>query len=384
MLSEAPSGPAELVRLRALTGVKWARYGADVLPAWVADMDYEPPAAVRRAIGSLVDAGDLGYNTIADQLAPAYAEFQERHHGWRPDVELVRPFTTVLHAIETVLWYTTSPGDGVVVFTPIYHPFLAAIDGCDRRRVEVELQREGWRLDPARLEAAIDDTTRVVLFCQPHNPTGRVFDAEELSAIADVAERHDLLVISDEIWGDLTYDVPHRPLATADARFGGRLITLGSASKTFNLAGLRCAVAHLDHQATRDVLAALPTHLFGNSSSLGIAATIAAWRECDRWMATVVDELAERRRQLVRRVRADLPGIRLDPPEATYLSWLDFSATRFADEPAEGVLRDAAVALSEGSRFGAPGHGFARLNFATTESILDEILDRIAAALAAH
>ena len=378
MKDDAAAGTADYERVRARSGVKWARHGPEVLAAWVADMDFDPPPAVRQAINNLVEDGDLGYNMVGNELAPAYAEFQSRHHGWQPDVDLIRPFTTVLHAIETVLWYHTEPGDGVVVFTPIYYPFLKAIETSDRRRVDVELDREGWRIDPERLEAAIDSTTRVILFCQPHNPTGRVFDAGELAAVAEVAERHDLLVVSDEIWGDLTYETPHRPLALADERFAGRLVTLGSASKSFNLAGLRCAVAHIDHQPLWDVFSNMPGHLLGASSTLGIAGTVAAWTDADAWLDETRLALGERRDQLVRRVTADLPGVRLDTPQATYLAWLDFTATGLGDDPAVPLLEEARVALSHGPMFGPNGMGFARLNFATGEPILDDIVDRIA------
>lgn len=381
MVDDAAPGTCEVERLRARRGVKWSRYGTDVLPAWVADMDFDPPPVVAEAIRGLVDAGDLGYNMIGEELAPAYVDFQRRHHGWEPEVELISPFTTVLHALETVLWNATAPGDGVVVFTPIYYPFLAAITDSGRRRVGVELTRDGWRIDPDRLEAAIDATTRVILFCQPHNPTGRRFDDDEIAAVAEVAERHDLLVVTDEIWGDLTYDAPHRPLALADERLAGRLITLGSASKSFNLAGLRCAVAHIDHQPTRDLLAAMPRHLRGASSTLGIAGTIAAWRHGDAWLAATRVVLAERRAQLARRVAADLPGVSLDPPQATYLAWLDFDAAGLGDDPAVPLLEHARVALSDGPKFGPNGVGFARINFATSEQILDDVLDRIAAFL---
>jgi cystathionine beta-lyase len=382
MMDDAAPGTADYGRVRARSGVKWARHGPDVLAAWVADMDFDPPPAVQQAIGALVDDGDLGYNLVGNELAPAYADFQLRHHGWQPDVDLIRPFTTVLHAIETVLWHHTEPGDGVVVFTPIYYPFLKAIEESGRRRVDVELDREGWRIDPERLEAAIDPTTRVILFCQPHNPTGRIFEAGELAAVADVAERHDLLVVTDEIWGDITYDGPHRPLATSDERFTGRLVTLGSASKSFNLAGLRCAVAHIDHQPLWDVFSTMPGHLFGASSTLGIAGTVAAWTDADAWLEETRLALGARRDQLVRTVAADLPGVRLDPPEATYLAWLEFTAAGLGDDPAVPLLDDARVALSHGPMFGPTGVGFARLNFATGEQILDDIIDRIAEYLA--
>lgn len=371
-------GTVDYERIHSRGGVKWGRDGEEVLAAWVADMDFDPPPAVTESIRTFLDLGDLGYNRVGEGLAPAWVAFQERHHGWQPDVELVHPFTTVLHALETVLWHMTDPGDGVVVFTPIYYPFLNAIADSGRRQVAVELDRDGWRLDPERLEAAIDPTTKVILFCQPHNPTGRVFRADEIAAVADVAERHDLLVVSDEIWCDITYDRPHQPLATADERFAGRLITLGSASKSFNLAGLRCAVSHLDHEPFRNVLATMPGHLLGGSSTLSSAATIAAWTACDDWLEATRNALRERRNQLVRRVAADLPGVGLDAPQATYLSWLDFTETSLGDDPAVPIFERARVALSEGPKFGRNGAGFARLNFATDERILDDIIDRIA------
>ena len=280
------------------------------------------------------------------------------------------------------MWNTTEPGDGVVVFTPIYYPFLDAIADSGRRRVDVALDPIGWRLDPDRLAAAIDDTTRLILFCNPHNPTGRVFDADEVAAVAAVAEQHDLLVITDEIWGELVHPgSTHCPLAIADERFRGRLVTLGSASKTFNLAGLRTAVAHVDHQPLLDALAVAPGHLNGSPSTLGIVGTIAAWTECDDWLAAAQRTITARRDQLARRVAADVPSVRFDPPEATYLCWLDFRASGLGDDPAATLLDRFGVALSSGPKFGPDSDGWARINVATSEDILDEVIDRIAEAV---
>lgn len=380
MEQDRPAGEApSLAHVRRRAGVKWSRYGPDVLAAWVADMDFDPPAAVTDVLREMVDRGDLGYRVQAHELAPTYADWQRRRYGWRPDEARVRTFTSALHALETVMWSMTEPGDGVVVFTPIYHPFLTAIDESGRRRVDVPLDRDGWRIDPERLEAAIDPTTRLVLFCQPHNPSGRVFDDDEVAAVAAVAERHDLLVISDEIWCDLTYERTHRPLAIVDERFAGRLITIGSASKSFNLAGLRCAVAHIDHAPVNDALTAMPTHLLGAPSTLGVAGTLAAWRGGSDWLEWVRAELAARRGQLATRLAADLPEVGFDVPEATYLAWLDFGSTPIAAEPSYRLLKEAGVALSEGVTFGDQGASWARLNFATTSAILDEVVDRIAA-----
>ena len=366
-------------RCRSRVGIKWTKHGPDVVPAWVADMDFDPPGPVLDALRGHLDGGDLGYGPFAGELAEHYVGFQERHHGWRPDVEQIRPFTSALHALEVALWNTTEPGDGVVVFTPIYYPFLDAIADSGRRRVDVPLDPDSWRIDPDRLAAAIDDTTRMILFCNPHNPTGRVFDDEEVAAVAAVAERHDLLVITDEIWGDLVHaGSVHRPLAVADERFRGRLITLGSASKTFNLAGLRTAVAHIDHAPLLDALAAMPGHLQGSPSSLGVVGTITAWNECDDWLVAVRRTIAARLDQLERRLVADVPSVRLHTPQATYLAWLDFRETALGDDPAVVLLERFGVALSSGPKFGSNGAGFARVNVATSEQILDQVIDRIA------
>jgi len=369
-------------RCRARVGVKWSRLGADVLPAWVADMDFDPPVPVLDALRGHVDRGDLGYGPFSADLIGHYANWQERHHGWRPGDAGLRAFTSALHALEAALWNTTERGDGVVVFTPIYYPFLDAIADSGRRRVDVPLDPNGWRIDPDRLAAALDDTTRVVLFCNPHNPTGRVFDADEVAAVADVAERHELLVITDEIWGELVHPgAVHRPLAICDERFAGRLITLGSASKTFNLAGLRTAVAHIDHAPLLDALATMPGHLQGSPSTLGIVGTIAAWTESDEWLAAVQRTITARRDQLARRLAEDAPAVHFDPPEATYLGWLDFRHTGLGDDPAATLLEQFGVALSSGPKFGPNGSGYARINVATSEQILDTIIDRIAEAV---
>jgi cystathionine beta-lyase len=365
-------------RVRSRAGIKWKRYDSDVLPAWVADMDFDPPKAVTDAMRPYLDLGDTGYNiAVRDQFPPAYADWQHRHHNWRPDEEKLRTFTSALHALETALWFRTDPGDGIVVFTPIYHPFLNAIADSGRRLVSVPLDPNGMRIDPERLASAIDSTTKMILFCQPHNPAGRVFDDSELAAVAEVAERHELLVVSDEIWGDLTIDRPHQPLATSDDRFAGRLMTLGSASKSFNLAGLRCAVAHIDDAELSRIFETMPGHLLGAASVSSLAGTHAAWTQCDDWMSAVRSEITARRDQLARRLASDLPEVTMSPPEATYLGWLDFRATNLGDDPSYQLLKEGRVALSPGPQFGPEGAGFARINFATSAEILDDIIDRI-------
>jgi len=378
---DVPVLGACLDRLRSLTCAKWTRFAPGVLPAWVADMDLAPAPACVDAVRAMVERGDFGYNFAAEcRLAEAFAAWEERRHGWRPEQDELRLFCDVMQAVEAALWLHTEPGDGVVVFTPIYPPFLGSVERNGRRIVECPLDPDGWRIDPERLAAAIDPGTRAILLCNPHNPTGRVLDRGELAAIADVAVRNDLLVISDEIWGDLTHPgATHTPLALLGEEIAARTVTISAASKAFNLAGLRCAIAHIGHPAVRSRVQALPSHLLGAVGSLSAEASLAAWTAGEPWLAATTRHLTARRDQLAARLAADLPEVGFSLPEATYLAWLDFRPLDLGPDPAEFLLEHARVALGRGLDFGASGAGFARINFATSATILDAIVDRIVA-----
>jgi len=358
-----------------------------VLPAWVADMDLPPAPPIADAVRALADRGDFGYNFDAACRVPdAFAAWRERRHGWRPDTERLRLFCDVMQAVQATLWVATEPGDGVVIFTPVYPPFLSSVTSTGRHIVDCPLDAaSGWRLDADRLAAAIDERTRAVLLCSPHNPTGRVFDQTELAAIAEVAALHDLLVISDEIWADLVYPPQRfRPFASVGNDAAARTVTIGAASKAFNVAGLRCAVAHIADARVAEGLAALPDHLLGAVGSPGAEATLAAWTRGEEWLEETRDLLLHQRDHLARRLAAELPEVGFTLPEATYLAWLDLRPLGLGDDPARWLLEHARVALSPGPDFGVHGRGFARLNFATTRAILDEILDRIVAAVRAR
>ena len=377
---------ADLERLRASTCIKWTWFDDDVIPAWVADMDFMPAPAILDAVRGLVDRGDFGYSWhAAKQLPEAFAAWEERRHGWRPDPERARIFCDVMQAVEAVLWLHTEPGDGVVLFTPVYHPFFPAITSTGRRIVDCPLDPHGWRIDPERLASVVsaDGGTRAILTCNPHNPTGRAFDAEELAAIAEVAERHDLLVVSDEIWCDVVHPgAKHIPIATLSDEVAARTVTISAASKAFNVAGLHCAMAHVGHDGLAAEFEKLPRHLLGAVGSPGAEATLAAWTAGESWLEQIRAHLTDQRDHLAARLAAELPSAGFQPPEATYLAWLDFRAAGLGDDPAEGLLQKARVALSNGPDFGEEGSGFARLNFATSRQLLDEMLDRIVAAIA--
>ena len=374
---------ANLERLHSLSGVKWTNDpDRDVIPSWVADMDFEVSPAIKDAMQAVIERGDTGYNFHAkQQLIEAWGDWQERHFGWRPPEEESMVFTATLNCLNLVMEFMTEPGDGVVVFTPIYYPFRAIINDTGRRLVDVPLDGPDWRFDPERFEAAIDPTTKLVLWCNPHNPLGRMFDAEEIAAFAEVVERHDLLVISDEIWCDLTFDGGHIPLSLNHESLRHRIVTLGSASKTFNVAGLRTAVAHIGDPRVRDRFAKLSNHFIAGPNTLGAEASLAAWTQGQPWLDKIKAQLHINRDHLAERVAADLPGVTMTLPEATYLAWIDFSNSGLIGNPSEIFRERGKITVHDDAKFCASAASCVRVNFATSPKILDTVIDRMAQVL---
>jgi cystathionine beta-lyase len=378
-----------LEQLRARPGAKWSRHPDPVLPAWVADMDAEPAPAVRAALQRLLDAGDLGYpeERPGPVLAPVFVERMRRRFGWEIEAERVVPFTDVVQGIEVVLHLLTEPGDGVMIQTPIYPPFLTTLEVSGRRLVDHPLERTParWELDVDSLAALVEaERPRVLLLCNPHNPTGRAFRRDELEALAAVAAENDLVVVSDEIWADLVHPPnEHVPFATVSADAAARTVTLTSATKAFAMPAVKCAVAHVGPDDLLGRLQELPTHLFGSIGQFGVVATVAAWEEGDEWLAATLDHLGRQRARLAELTQKWLPSAPWIPPDATYLAWLDCRPLGLAVEPCEHFLEHARVALGRGPDFGVHGEGFVRLNFATTDEVLTGLVERMASALGA-
>lgn len=370
-------------RLRSLTCIKWTHFDANVIPAWVADMDLPPVPAAVEAVRALVDRGDFGYNFEAQSRLPrAFIEWQVARHGWRPDATHVRVFTDVMQIVDTALWLHTEPGDGVIVFTPVYPPFLTSVDNIGRQLLDCPLDSNGWRLDATLLREVAAQGAKAILLCNPHNPTGHVFTRSELEEIARVAEEFDLSVISDEIWADLVHgEERHIPFASLSDAAASRSVSAFAASKAFSLAGLRCAVAYISDPRIAEKVAELPGHLLGGVSSLGAEATLAAWKRGAPWLDDTRQFLTVQRDHALKRIIAEMPEIGVTTPEATYLLWLDFTALEVGEDPAAWFLEHAKVALSSGLDFGVHGRGFARLNYATSRDLLDEIINRLADAV---
>jgi cystathionine beta-lyase len=383
--------PADLDAVRPASrrpsrGEKWTTYPDDVLPLWVADMDFPIAEPIRRVLRFAVERSDLGYpiHPAPTEIPKLTAERMHHEHGWLVAPERVEIISDVVQGMYTAVYQFSKPGDGVIVQTPIYPPFLGSVLKQGRRLDEnaLSLGARGYEFDLESLRHATDASTRLLLLCNPHNPTGRAFRREELEALARLAVERDWIVVADEIHQDLVWgDRRHVPFASLGPEVERRTITLTAASKAFNIAGLRCAVAIFGSDELKRQFCALPRHLRGGIGMLGIEALDAAWRHSGPWLSEVCAYLEANRSFLIDFVRDELPGVVLHPPEATYLAWLDCRALDLHPSPFAFFLEKAKVALSDGATFGAPGRGFARINFATSRAILSEALERIAKAL---
>ncbi len=371
--------------LRRRSGEKWQVHPPDVLPLWVADMDFLPAEPIRRRLQECLDVGDIGYpmHPKPTGLPEAFCDRAQRKWGWAPEPGRVELITEVVQGMHVAIEQFSEPGDGVIVQPPIYPPFLGSVGNLRRRLCPnpLVMGEGGYRLDLDGLAQQAEDA-RILLLCNPHNPTGRVFRREELMAIAEIAIAHDLLVVSDEIHQDLVYPGGcHVPFASLSDEVAERTLTLTSASKAFNIAGLRCAIAVFGSAEMRRRFLAFPRHLRGGLGSLGIQATLAAWTEGEPWLRDVLAYLEANRDFVAETVRRELPGVRFVPPQATYLFWLDFRELGLEPSPYRHFLDRAKVALSDGADFGPEGRGHARINFATSRPLLEQALTRLLTSL---
>lgn len=349
-------------------------------------MDFRPAPVIVDALRERLDSGDLGYPNWGGKAgaSPAIESFvgwMHRRHHWDIDASDVREWSDVLQAIQTILHVQTSPGDRVVVHTPAYPPFFDALKttGCELMEVAAKRNGESWGWDHDELDARLARTpAKVILLCNPHNPTGRCFSESELREILNIAERHDLLIIADEIHMDLVHQPQcHIPLGSLASE---RVVTLTSASKSFNLAGLHYAVSHIGSQSVATALRALPERLSGEPGIAGVIAAHAAWTSGEPWLDAVRTHLVTMRDLTMRLVHELLAGVTMLTPEATYLAWLNCSATSLGTKPAAAFAK-VGVAVNPGTDFGPGGDNFIRLNFATSPDVLEHVVNTMARAL---
>lgn len=374
----------DLAALRKRTSEKWKHYPPDVLPVFVAETDFPIAEEIVRRLHSVIDDGDLGYAVPGD-LGKAYASFANRRYALTVEPSHVRPMPEVMVAIAEILRVICKAGDAVIINPPVYPPFFSTIREVGCRVAEAPLRETGGRFefDFDALEREMANGDRAFLLCNPHNPVGRVYGREDLERVASLAKQYDAIVLSDEIHAPLTLPgTQFVPFALIAAQHGVKALTLTSASKGWNVPGLKCAVAVAGDEWGRAILDALPKAMTERTGHLGVIATTTAFIEGIPYLDRVVQFL-DRQRYAMREIldAAGLQCIGYTPPEASFLAWLDCRELGLGDDPAREFLKRGRVALNPGPAFGSQGAGFARFNFATSTEIIKDAVHRMKAAI---
>ena len=369
--------------LRAQGGLKWTLYGEDSLGAFVAEMDFPAAPPIVEALHEAVDAMRFGYPApaLVEQMARACAEWQARHHGWRVPAEHVHALPDVVTGFVVAVEHFSRPGSPVILPPPAYMPFVTLPEALGRPVLQVPLVRDAGRyvMDLDALDAAYRAGGDLLVLTNPHNPLGRVFTPDELHAVCAVVDRHGGRVFADEIHSPLTYPGHrHVPYASLSETAAGHTVTATSASKAWNLAGLRCAQLITSNDADARRLAEIGPFATHGAGTLGLVAATAAYTAGDAWLRDVLGYLDRNRHLLAALLAEHLPGARYDPPEGTYLAWLDLRELGLGDDPAAVIRERTGVALTSGPECGPPGRGHARLNFATSRGILEQLVVRMA------
>ena len=372
-----------LSELRKRRSEKWRSFPEDVLPLPVAEMDFPIAKPIRDVLIDMVKRSDTGYSVTDPELPRAFANFAKRNWDWTVNQDQFYFATDVGVAGIEVLRLWTQPGDNVVVNTPVYLNFFNWIKEAKCEVVDAPLKHLGdaWALDLAGLEDAFAAGAKAYILCHPHNPVGHVFTLDELEKIAELAKKYNVLVISDEIHAPLIFNetkfIPYLNVSDT-ARETGVCIT--SASKAWNLAGLKCAQIVSDDSVINDRLALLPALLSERASLFGVWAGIAAYNQGEPWLKAVLKNIDDNRHYLAKLLKKHLPEAKYTVPNGTYLAWIDLSAYG-QDEVTQLLLDKGRVALSNGSLFGGVGKDFVRLNLATSKEIIKDAVLRMASVL---
>jgi len=376
---------------------KWDRYrgrttstGKEILPFWVADMDFKSPDVVLDAIRKRTDHAIFGYTHETPGFATTLTTHLHEQHNWQIDPSWVIGVPGIVTGLSITARLLSQPGDGILTLTPVYQPFLFLPKLAERRSVRVPLHADvnaqRWTIDWESLEAAMTPDVKIFWLCHPHNPTGKVFTREELLRIADLCERRGVTVVSDEIWDDLILDDScHIPFASLDHPAARRSITFVAASKTWNIAGLGCAAAIVPNEDFRKQWRQAGGGLVPMVNPLGYAASEAAWKNGDPWRQKLLDVLKYNKQLAVEAIH-EISGISCIPPQATYLLWVDcnewVAGQRSGQNQPQQACEDAGIGPSNGSEFGSPG--FLRLNFGCPPIVLQEGLQRLRDAFGAR
>ena len=369
------------VNRHGTASLKWDKYKeSNIIPLWVADMDFVSPPAVIKALQERVNHGVFGYTVPPDALVATAQAMLKKQYAWEIEPEWLIWLPGLVCGLNVACRAVGKTGEGIFTFTPIYPPFITAPTLSGRSLVTARLLLHGdrWQMDLDEMERVITPTTRLLLLCNPHNPVGRVWSQTELEAVAALAEHHNLVICSDEIHSGLVLDEDkrHIPMAILSAEIAKRTITLNAPSKTYNIPGLGCSFAVISDQRLRRDFREAMNGIVPHVNLLGFTATQAAYQHGEQWRRDLLVYLRRNRDLVLQRVAA-MPGLRCTPVEATYLAWIDTRQTGI-EQPAQ-FFEQAGVGLSDGAAFGLPG--FVRLNFGCRRALLAEALQRMQTAL---
>lgn len=366
---------------RKSDSIKWRKYPEDILPLWVADMDFPSPPEVIHALNQRVNHGIFGYPFTDPELLEVIIAWVKQKHNWNIQPEDIVLLPGVVDGLNLTVQAFTKPGDNIIIQTPVYGPFLQLGKNANVELRNVPLitnDTPNYLMDFDKLEAALDSNSRVFMLCNPQNPTGRVFTKEELESLATLLLKQDIIICSDEIHCDIVYP-PHKhiPIASISEDIANRTITLMSPSKTFNIAGLKVAFAIIPNAKLRELFTAARRGLSIWVNVLGQVAAKAAFMYGDSWLVEILEILEENRNYLADFINKELQPIKMTKPEGTYLAWLDCRELELQILPDQFFLKYAKVALNDGRWFGDSGEGFVRLNFACHRKHLQRALMQI-------
>ncbi len=374
-----------IIDRRATESIKWQIYGADVLPMWVADMDFAAPEPVIAALRARVEHGVFGYEAHPPALVEAIVARLQQLYSWTVAPEAIVFLPGVVTAFNLAAQAFLAPGDGLLIQTPVYPPFFGVTGAANAVMHDMELTRNAdgrYSVDYDLFARTITDRTRLFLLCNPHNPVGRVFRADELTRMAELCLRHNLLICSDEIHCDLIFNgYRHIPIAALAPEIAARTITLMAPSKTFNIAGLHCSFAVITDAELRQRYLAARRGIVDSVNVLGYTAALAAYQAGQPWLEALLSYLETNRDVVVAFVEQSMPGVTVVAPEGTYLAWLDCRAAGIPGNAHDFFLKEARVAVNDGATFGTGGAGFVRLNFGCPRAQLYEGLERMRVAL---
>jgi cystathionine beta-lyase len=375
----------EYVDRRNSDSIKWNLYDSDVMPMWVADMDYSAPSSVLQALHERVEHGVFGYACDPVDLRNTIVNRMSEKYQWEIKAEDIVFTPGVVVGFNIAVQLAAVPGGSVLIQPPVYPPFLKSPEYAGLSIQENPLVQDEngvYGIDFDDFDRSITNNTRLFLLCNPHNPVGRVFRKDELERMAEICIRKNVIICSDEIHGDLIFPgFKHIPMASINSEIANNTITLMAPSKTFNIAGLDCSFAIIQNKELREKYQHTTRGITGGVNLLGVTAALAAYKSADPWLEELMLYLQENRDFLKATIEKEIPQIRMAVPEGTYLAWLDCRNASLLESPYDFFLKKAKIAFNKGDAFGTGGNGFVRMNFGCTKATLNEALNRMKSAL---